>query len=83
MPFSNFHKKRDVNFTLKARLLDADDFGLANQLCLCKGARVLLTRKLWVDAGLVTGAQEAVGRYVWPMCRTQTRRRAQSVRRYA
>jgi hypothetical protein len=41
---------------LKARLLDDDDFGLANELCLCKGARVLLTRNLWVEAGLINGA---------------------------
>ena len=44
--FQSFHKKRDVDVTVKARLLDDDDFGLAIELCLCKGARVLLTRNL-------------------------------------
>ena len=38
--FQSLHKKRDVGVTLKARLFDDDDFGLANELCLCNGASV-------------------------------------------
>ena len=33
--FQSFHKKRAVDVILKARSLDDDDFGLANELCLC------------------------------------------------
>lgn len=65
--FQSFHKKREADATLKAGLLEDDDFGLAKELCLCKGARVLLTRNLWVEAGLVNGAQGIVRGYVWPV----------------
>ena len=46
--------------------MEDDDFGLAASLELCVGARVLLTRNLWVDAGLMNGALGCVKGFVWP-----------------
>ena len=46
--------------------MDADDFrGMPNELCVCEGARVLLTQNLWVDAGLMNGALGHVVGYMW------------------
>ena len=52
---------------MRAELLDGDDFRpLEGTLRLCKGARVLLTHNLWVEAGLMNGALGRVRGYVWP-----------------
>ena len=61
-----YHRKEDGKDALKAELLDDDDFGLAASLELCIGARVLLTRNLWTDAGLMNGALGVVKGFVWP-----------------
>ena len=51
---------------LRADLMEDDDFGLASELQLCEEARVLLTRNLWPEAGLVNGAMGNVKGFVWP-----------------
>ena len=60
-----FHPKKEAEAQMKAELMEDDDFGLANELCLCEGARVLLTRNLWVQAGLVNGAMGVVKGFAW------------------
>jgi len=47
-------------------LADDDFRGLALYLFSCEGARVLLTRNLWVEAGLVNGAVGTVKGFMWP-----------------
>ena len=51
---------------MRAELMADDDFGLSSELLLCVGARVLLTRNLWTEGGLVNGAQGVVKGFVWP-----------------
>ena len=47
--------------------MDADEFrGLPDSLKLCVGARVLLTKNEWVEAGLMNGAMGYVAGFVWP-----------------
>jgi ATP-dependent DNA helicase PIF1 len=47
--------------------LDSDEFrGLAANMELCEGARILLTQNLWVEAGLMNGAMGTVRGFVWP-----------------
>ena len=64
--FSSHHKKRADEEMLRADLMEDDDFGLASELQLCEEARVLLTRNLWPEAGLVNGAMGNVKGFVWP-----------------
>ena len=46
---------------VEAHKLDEAEFeGLASLFLVCVGARVLLTRNLWVDAGLMNGAASTV-----------------------
>ena len=48
-------------------LLDDDEFRhLSSVLHLCEGARVLLQRNEWVEAGLMNGAIGTVRGFVWP-----------------
>ena len=61
-----YHKKLSGNEAERADLIDDDDFGLANELQMCVGARVLLNRNLWPEAGLMNGALGYVRGYVWP-----------------
>ena len=61
------HDKPEKDKDLRAELLPDDSFrGLAGTLRLCRGARVLLTQNLWVEAGLMNGALGYVRGYVWP-----------------
>jgi hypothetical protein len=64
--FGAHHKKRGGEEAMRAELMPDDDFGLSSELLLCVGARVLLTRNLWTEAGLVNGAQGVVKGFVWP-----------------
>ena len=64
--FGAYHKKQSGNEAERADLMDDDDFGLAAELQMCVGARVLLTRNLWPEAGLINGALGFVRGYVWP-----------------
>ena len=53
-----YHDKRESDKDLRAELLPDDQFQrLPGKLRLCRGARVLLTHNLWVEAGLTNGAQ--------------------------
>ena len=53
---------------MKAALLAGDEFkNMEALLDLCEGARVLLTRNLWVEAGLNNGAMGIVLGFVWPV----------------
>jgi hypothetical protein len=61
-----YHKKVRGNEAERADLIDDDDFGLASELQMCIGARVLLTRNIWAEAGLMNGALGYVRGYVWP-----------------
>jgi len=62
-----YHDKPAADKDMNAELLDGDDFrGLAGELFLCKGARVLLPHNLWVEAGLMNGALGYVRGFVWP-----------------
>jgi hypothetical protein len=61
------HDKPKGEKDMHAELLDGDEFrGLAGELFLCKGARVLLPHNLWVEAGLMNGALGYVQGFVWP-----------------
>jgi len=64
--FSSYHKVSMGQEAIRGDRFDDDAFGLANELFLCVGARVLLTRNLWIQAGLVNGAQGVVKGFVWP-----------------
>ena len=62
-----YHDKRESDKDLRAELLPDDQFQrLPGKLRLCRGARVLLTHNLWVEAVLMNGAQGYVAGYVWP-----------------
>ena len=62
-----YHDKREGDKDLRAELLDDGAFRrLEGTLRLCRGARVLLTQNLWVEAGLMNGALGHVAGYVWP-----------------
>ena len=63
--FGSHHKKREGEETMKAELMEDDDFGLAAVLQLCVGARVILTRNMWIGAGLVNGSMGTVVNFVW------------------
>ena len=63
--FGSHHKKREGEETMKAELMEDDDFGLAAVLQLCLGARVILTRNMWIGAGLVNGSMGTVVNFVW------------------
>ena len=61
------HDKKEKDKDLRAELLPDDQFRrLEGTLRLCRGARVLLTHNLWVEAGLMNGALGYVAGYVWP-----------------
>ena len=64
--FGSYHSKREGEESLRAELMADDDFGLAANLQLCEEARVLLTRNLWIEAGLVNGSTGTVKGFVWP-----------------
>ena len=67
LAIGGYHDKPEKDKDLRAELLDGDDFRrLEGTLRLCKGARVLLTHNLWVEAGLMNGALGRVRGYVWP-----------------
>jgi hypothetical protein len=52
---------------LDAKKMHADDFrGMEAELLMCKGARILLTQNLWVEAGLMNGALGIVKGFAWP-----------------
>ena len=52
---------------MRPELFESEDFrGLANECVLCEGARVLLTRNIWVEAGLMNGALGYLRGYMWP-----------------
>ena len=60
-------KKMSENERMAVERMSAEDFrGVENEVCVCEGARVLLTQNLWVDAGLVNGALGNVVGYMWP-----------------
>ena len=62
-----YHSVPASGEALEPSLLAAEEFqGTAAVLELCEGARVLLTRNLWVEAGLVNGALGVVVGFVWP-----------------
>ena len=63
--FGSHHKKREGEETMKAELMEDDDFGLAAELQMCVGARVILTRNMWIGAGLVNGSMGTVRHFVW------------------
>ena len=48
------------------RLADEEFKGLRAVLELCVGARILLTKNLWVEAGLMNGALGVVRGFMWP-----------------
>lgn len=64
--FGSYHSKRQGEEGMRAELMADDDFGLAANLQLCDEARVLLTRNLWIQAGLVNGSTGTVKGFVWP-----------------
>ena len=61
------HDKPRRETAFRAEALDSDEFNhLSAFLHLCEGARVLLTRNEWVEAGLMNGAIGTVRGFVWP-----------------
>ena len=62
-----FHHKPKDAVDLDVKGMDEEDFaGLVGSLELCEEAPVLLTRNLWVEAGLMNGARGEVKGFVWP-----------------
>ena len=52
---------------VQPELMASEDFrGIENEVCVCEGARVLLTQNLWPEAGLMNGAIGTVVGYMWP-----------------
>ena len=67
LEIQGYHDKPQKDKDLRAEMLPDDNFRrLEGTLRLCRGARVLLTHNLWVEAGLMNGAIGRVRGYVWP-----------------
>ena len=67
MEVRGYHDRRERDKDVRAELLPDDQFRrLEGTLRVCRGARVLLTHNLWVEAGLMNGALGYVAGYVWP-----------------
>ena len=63
--FGSHHKEREGEETMKAELMEDDDFGLAAELQMCVGAQIILRRNMWIGAGLVNGSMGTVRHFVW------------------
>ena len=63
-----FHDRESGAERLETERLDDQEFkGLRAVVELCVGARVLLTRNLWTEAGLMNGAVGYVRGFMWPV----------------
>ena len=61
------HSKPKDAIGLEPAALDDEEFrGLVSSLELCEEALVLLTKNLWVEAGLMNGARGRVKGFMWP-----------------
>ena len=64
---TSVHDKPGKEKDLRAELIDDEEFNnLSAVLHVMEGARVLLTRNEWVEAGLMNGAIGTVRGFVWP-----------------
>ena len=72
--FRSHYKKAEGCENMRVDLMEDGDFayGLKGELQLCVGARVLLTKNEWVEAGLCNGALGVVKGFVWPAGGTPT-----------
>ena len=67
VPIARIRATHKAPKSLSAERLPRDEFrGMSAVLELCVGARVLLTRNRWVEAGLMNGALGYVRGFIWP-----------------